>query len=394
MGKTFSLKKLEDFVKDNTNKIAAVEKELDEIQIGFNSKFTEFKADHDATLARLTDAVSARLDVVGSDLRQEIDNFRKDERARLEARRDALQAKLIPQTQQEADELLAQAQKETDRIRALNPELDSREERHKATLISLKGQLEDLNASIKQLAKGLGFITNMGKIRKLDKQRQQLVGRVESTKEELAAVREEWQKAQERFQEEQNQLQQEWQEKSLEVARLREELEYLQDDQKREALALRRAVNHVIDNWKTVTTCPDKDIEREVNHMVEMNIQTDTYEEALGRVAGLIALLRGVTKGMESFQESIRGLIGEQKMHSAYLPKLKINISDSVMAFHNQWDALRQKVIDDKRICEQPQEFLDHIMPTFETELSEKAIDKMFNSMGQSLTTATRVWKG
>ena len=47
-----SLEKLEDFLADNIGKIEAIEKEVEEIQVGFNSAYQDFKDQHDATLRR------------------------------------------------------------------------------------------------------------------------------------------------------------------------------------------------------------------------------------------------------------------------------------------------------------------------------------------------------
>lgn len=92
--------------------------------------------------------------------------------------------------------------------------------------------------------------------------------------------------------------------------------------------------------------------------------------------------------------ESVRGLIREQKMHSSYLPKLNVSVPDEVLGFHEQWDGLHQKVCDDRRLCAHPAEFVAAIGPVMEENLSEANIKAMFEELGQALKRATSRWKG
>lgn len=50
MSNNFSLVSLYTYITNNIDKILAVRKETEEIQIGFNSSYVEWKAEHDATL--------------------------------------------------------------------------------------------------------------------------------------------------------------------------------------------------------------------------------------------------------------------------------------------------------------------------------------------------------
>jgi hypothetical protein len=81
-------------------------------------------------------------------------------------------------------------------------------------------------------------------------------------------------------------------------------------------------------------------------------------------------------------------------MHSEFLPQLKVQLADSVIAYHNQWDGLRAKMRDDARLCAHPAEFLETARPIIERELSDEAVTSMFNRLGQALTEATEKWRG
>ena len=68
MGMDASLAQLNRYIEDNVRQIDAVRKEMEEIQTGFNSKYVEWKAEHDATLERLVETVLARMEGVGPEL--------------------------------------------------------------------------------------------------------------------------------------------------------------------------------------------------------------------------------------------------------------------------------------------------------------------------------------
>ena len=393
MPQTISLDQLNDFLADNRRKINAVGREVEEIQVGFNSAYVEFKADHDAQLASLTETLFKRLDGVGPELRALVDKRAIAERRLLAERGVELRDKLIPQTQAEADAVLAQAQEQTKSLRQLNPRLDEREEAYKAQRAALETRLAQINSEISQRSRGLGFVIHFISVAKLDRQRHRILGQLETLAQNLKEVRQEWQTSQQEFQTEQEGLQGQWRELSLKVAELKRELVYLDDEAQREALAVKRAVRHILDNLKDPVPCPG-DLRPGLETMIELNIKTDAYQEGLGTVGGLIALLDSVGKGMDSFRESIQGLIGEQRMHSEFLPRLEMHLSDSVIAFHNQWDGLGAKMRDDAQLCAHPTEFLKAARPVMERDLSNEAITDMFNRLGQALDEATRNWRG
>ena len=393
MPRTVSLDQLHDFLADNRRKINEVGREVEEIQVGFNSAFVEFKAHHDAQLASLTEALFEKLDNLGPELRALIDERAVEERRLLAERRKELRETLIPQTQAEADAVLAQAQEQVKSLRQLNPRLNEREETYKTRRAGLETKLAQLNSEISRRSRGLGFITHFPSIAGLDRQRHRVLGQLEALAQNLKEVREEWQTRQQEFQTEQEALQGQWRELSLRVAELQRELAYLDDEAQQEALAVKRAIRNVLDNLKEPVRCPD-DLRPGLETMIELNIKTDAYQESLGTVGGLIALLDSVGKGMDSFQGSVGGLIGEQRMHGDFLPQLKVQLSDSVIAFHSQWDGLIAKVRDDARLCANPTEFLKAAQPVIEHDLSDGAITGMFDRLGQALDEATKKWRG
>jgi chromosome segregation ATPase len=394
MGKSFSLKNLSTYISDNINEIGAVRKEVEEIQVGFNSAYVEWKAEHDATLERLTETVADQVESIGPELQALVQERIVEEKRIIEARRLELRDELIPATQAEADRVLSEGQRLTKKMRLLNPSLDQREEKLKAQRASLEKDLAQLNKRIRELSGCLGLVINFLKITKLDRQRQRVIGKLETVQEELRDVREEWKTREQQMRGEQEALQTKWQETTIKLAQLNAELDYLDDESSREDLARKRAVRYTFDNLKEPIACPLEEVKQELDHMVQLNVEADAYEEGLGSVGSLMSVLDGITEGLKRFGESVEGLLEEQRMHSSYLPNLNISVPGGVLAFHEQWGDLRRKVHDDGHLCAHPAEFVDMVGPILEDGLNTDSIQLMFDGLGGALRHATKGWRG
>jgi hypothetical protein len=394
MAKAMSLDRLDKFLDEAKGKVDVVLRELQEVQLQFVSAHQEFKIKHDATLGDLSMRAAYNLELFPAHVQQAIQERLVVERKTLEERWRELADRLVPQTQQTADDLLARAQKATEEMRRLNPRLNEREEKLKMGRAQREAKLAQLNAEIKQRSGCLGVFIHFFKISELDRQRQKLIGTLEENARALHEVRKEWAEFSLVYQTEQEDLQQQWEQANTNAARAREEMAQLGDDAKREQLALQRAIFYVFDHWKTALPASGDELIDEINRMVQLNIQTDEYEEGLGKVAGLIALLGGINQGLQSISQSVTALINEQKMHSAYLKAVNVSLDDGVVGFHQRWDDLRGKVKDEKKLGQNPAQFSS----LFEAEvggwLAEANIKRMFDSLGQSLTAATRGWRG
>ena len=96
MSRSFSLEGLSTYMTEQVGKIGAVRKEVEEIQVGFNSAYVEWKAEHDATLESLTEAMVDRLEGVGPDLELRISERNIEERRIIGTRREELRTNSSP----------------------------------------------------------------------------------------------------------------------------------------------------------------------------------------------------------------------------------------------------------------------------------------------------------
>jgi chromosome segregation ATPase len=394
MGKQTTLDGLAAYIDDVVSKVGRARKELAEVQVGFNSAYVEWKAQHDATLEQLVQDIILKLDEVGTALRARIDKRLIEEQRIIAERRTELDEQIIPETRAQADGMLKEGQLITTQLRNTNPQLDEREEKLKARRAELQAELAQLNQQIKRLSGCFTVVFNFPKINRLDRQRQRVIGQLETLQQDLRDVREEWQQLQQEKGSQRADLQTQWQRATLRLAELEAERDFLSEETNREDLARGRAVRHVVDNLKEPIACAVPDTKAQLDHMVALNIQTDDYEEGLASVASLIALIDGVMEGLRRFAESVQGLREEQRMHSAYLPRLEITVPDRVLGFNAQWDKLAAAVRDDARLAAHPAEFVAAIRPPIEDDLTEANIKGMFESLGQALTSATRSWRG
>jgi chromosome segregation ATPase len=366
--------------------------ELDEIQIAFNAQFDEFKQMHDATLDALTGEVATGLNAVGAELRAAIEAQLEVENERIEERRQKLREEYLPQRQQAADELLTKAQAELAELRALNPELDEREETFKRHRADLEAQLDALNEEIRQKSRRLGVVLHFVAITKIDRQRQRIIGKLEAVNDALLNVRSRWEKTSAEAREEQDAFQKRWQLESIAVARLQSELDQLDDEARRQDLALRRATRAILDDLKEPAPGASPDLEGALKEMAALNIETDAYHEGLASVGGLIGLLGGIDSGLDAIRKSIDGLDHEQRMHSSYLRALDFHIPERVDTFHRQWPVLAEQFADEKAIGANPSEFSANVKPILDGPLSESNIEAMFIAFGAMIKQATEAW--
>jgi hypothetical protein len=380
------------YLDDQRKAIQALIDQLDEIQVAFNAQYDEFSAQHDAQLAQLADRIATDLAAVGPELRTTIENRLPEEEARIDERRRTIQETYLPQRQQAADELLTQAQRELAALRALNPKLDVQEEELKREGAALEAQLAGLNEEIQNKSRGLGVVLNFLTITRADRERHQILGKLELVNRSLREVRREWEQKREDTEKSQAALRQRWQLESVAVARLQAELDQLDDDLLRQDLALRRAVRYVLDSLKQPPPCSSPDLEDSLQRMSTLNVRTDDFHTGLASVGGMIGLLRGIRSGLEAIQESVEGLMREQQMHSAYLKPLDFALPDHVLAFHQQWPALAERFADEETIGTHPSDFAASIQPLLEGPLAQTAIENMFTSLGAMIERATATW--
>ena len=380
------------YLDTQTRSIEDLVNQLDEIQVAFNAEFDAFKARHDTELDRLSDWMAKQLHDLGPALRTPIDGRLPIEQRRLEERRQLVEEEYLPKRQQACDELLHRAQAELAELRALNPQLDRQEEELKIEKAQLETRLAEITNEIRQHSRGLGIVLHFRAITGADRERHQIIGKLEMVHKSLYKVRHEWEARHKDMLANQAEMQGKWQLEAIAVARLQSELDQLSDTAARDDLALRRTIRHVLDGLKEPQHTSDPELDAGLQEMVELNIHTDAYHEGLASVSGMIGTLRGIESGMQAIRQSVQGLHDEQRMHSSYLKPLSFHLPVRVEAFHKQWSELAQRFVDQDAISEHPAQFSTAVKPLLEGPLSEANISGVFKDLGEMLKQATAAW--
>jgi len=391
---------LPEYVTAQEKAVQALAAQLDEVQVAFNARFDQFKAQHDAALAEVSELVAeryeqsaGRADAVPEGVRRAVEERLPGEREKIAARRTVVRDRALPASRQAADAVLSEAQAELAELRALNPQLDEKEEAAKKLQQELQGRMVALNEEIRRQSRGLGVVTHFLSILKADQERQRTIGRLEEVNETLRRVRDEWNGKRQEVSARQAELQERWQAESVEAARLQAELDRLDDPARAEGLALRRAIYATLDGLAEAEGSADAELDAGLRRMAGLNAQTEAYHEGLGVVAGLMGLLGGIAAGLRALLESVEGLRREQEMHRDYLEPLRFELPPDVRDFHEQWRALERRFADETAVAAHPAEFSAAVKPLLEEELSPARIEAMFNSMGQMIRQATLAWK-
>jgi DNA repair exonuclease SbcCD ATPase subunit len=380
------------YLDDQSQAIEALIDQLNEVQMAFNAQFDQFKAEHDVTLDQLTDQVAESMGAISPQLEQAIEERLPEERRRIKERRQRVREEYLPRRRQAADDLLAKAQTEMAELRALNPQLDEREESLKGEIAELEAQLAGLNEDIRKKARGLGVMRHFVSITQADRERQRILGRLEATNKALYSTRRDWESQRQQIEKSQSTLQQHWQLESIAVARLRSELDQLDDQLHREALTLRRAIRHVLDAQKDSFSGSNAELEVRLQEMVKLNLETDAYHEGLASVGGFIGLLGGINNGLEAIHKSVEGLMREQQMHSAHLKPLDFSLPQSANTFHELWPALAKQFADEETLGAHPIAFSAALQPLLEGPLSQVKIEAVFDALGTMIERSTAAW--
>jgi len=377
------------FIADQRAKIGNAFQEVEQVQVEYQGAYTRFKAEHDKTLLALANQIETQDDGLGDALKAQIDARVPIEKQTIVQRITALEKEQIPKLQEHADDLLARARKEIADLREMNPKLNEQEESLKADLARLQQQLDDLNAQVKKLGSGLGFIFNAWKIHSLDRERFQVIGRMQSTEERLKKVRQDWKDLRDMVTKEEMEWKMQWQVTTAQVGQLRQERDYLA--QNMDAEARHRANVYVLDNLKALSAGTDS---TPLKQMVDLDIQTDNFQAALGSVASMLGVLKGIDEGLGRMNESVSAIIAEQNRHGAYLGGLSIVLQDSAVAFGQTWDDLIAKVKDEKTLATHPADFVAAMKPFLDERLTKEHIVALFDMLGNALKEATQNWRG
>lgn len=386
---SMTIHQFEDFVATAQTNVAELYREIHEVQEALNDA-------REATRLARQDAVEAARSLI-AERRASLDvGFTSALDARIEEQRHSLEAEvaalreLVAQGEAKSAELLGEARAAREMLRALNPELDAQEEALKREIETLEATAQELDRLIARKARWFGMFTRRRQIRELARELSKADERIALLAKKLGSVRKRWEKERTSETELQSDLQAKWQENELRVARLRQDLAALELDVSGEAE--RRALLALVQGEEAPPPTGDPEADRllaEVNRLSDEVI--DRQEQAIRAGAQMLAVLSGLGEALDGFRNSVRTVREEQDAHSE-LPRLVVQLPDSVIGFHAVWERLTSYVLNEKQMAAYPGHFYNALQALLDQSLTNDAIDRMFTEMGNALSDATANW--
>ena len=376
------------YLSDTRRQVKAVFDEVEEIQYQFNDLHAQELERWKEQIGVCIRLIERDRDGLSGDLSALMAAKRGEEHRKLEEEIDSL-TKEVRILRKRADATLVQSQREIDALRSSNPELDAQEENLKARIAEIDDQVEAVTQQRRTLSFfPLGWLTNMGKRRRLGRRRGELETRREALVRERDEVREEWVRRKKEAAETQTALQQRWQEASVSASEKQARLDYLEANL--EDLGRRRGLEQTL--ITLVEPPPDGGrLGKALTAMVELNQSKDAYEEGLRTVAEVLGLLKGLHEGSNRFLQSVGKVYEEQRRYN--LKQLTIHLPGHVVQFLSAWKPFRELVKDEKYLGRHPLEFSSQVRDFTAQHLSDEKIESAFVTMGEALKRATDAWK-
>lgn len=361
--------------------------ETEEVQFQFNDIFQRELADWQDKFAYCFPRVVAQREKMPPAFAQVIDRVEAEELDRIQAEIAEL-SKEIRAGQAESDDLLGRAQAAAKALRAVNPELDKREEHLKSLMVRYQDEYALTYEETEALEDtSLGWLTHFFKIRRLKKVERMAKDQQAQTLAQLRVVRQEWLSKVEEAGDRQAELRGEWQKVSVRVAEAQTRREHLESNLAE--LAQQAGIQRVLEE---LSEPPDVtgDLGTALEELVERNKVRRSYEEGLRTVAEALGLTKGVSEGMKRFQRSVGTVLQEQRRYS--LKEVRVSLPGWIVQMNEIWQELGAKVKDEKYMGTHPLEFSRTVDAYIKEHLTDEKIQGLFEQMGQALSKATAAW--
>jgi len=318
--------------------------------------------------------------------------------------------------------------KDSERIRHIeklvkdNTRLDTREEKLKGKIEELSSSIEAYNRQIDELNTGFGFITNLLRMRKIQKDKDVLMVKRTELIEAIEEVRKEWHKDYAVMNKENKGIGDRWSDLQTELALAEEKLAYLETN--REELINRAAFLGVLNSLRghedflTASDSTEKqkkcrrcksdntgnrffcrycgerfsrdrpDITGSLMETGELNDVFNSLQSGIKETVSLIALMKGMNDGVKQFRSSVKDVKKSQDTYST-LPKLRIDIPAGSSEFALQIKKLHDGIKTDL-INIHPADFSAPLKEITETVFTNKRIESFFTLMGDELNKRTK----
>jgi hypothetical protein len=374
------------YFKSQEAKIDRLVQEIDEINQGVTAALVEAQDEIENALSAAVSVADEQRDAVAPWLKQALAAGLPAMRDVKGSRRVELE-KTISDLYNQRTEIEKQEQQQLDALAQANPALNAREEELKQQRAEIETSIAQVESGLRQAGAGLGWLINAGRIRRLRKEHQLRATALYGLRERLSEVRNTWAGDEQKAKELQDRLQQAWRLRTMDIAKLTQEMDSLTDDF--EGVCRRQVMEDFLRQQPSFEPSGLQPLDQALQVLTEWRARSADCESGVVAVSEILGLLKGVKEGMERMRSSIESLEKEQEMH-AELSDLKLQAPEPLLQFHQIWDALLPTVVDEKQSIAHPKDLADIIHQVIGTRLSDQDIEAMFTMAGNVLTEATK----
>jgi len=367
-------------------KIDRLVQEIDEINQGVTTALVEAQDGIENALSAAVLTADEQRDALAPWLKQALEAGLPAMRDTKGSRRVELE-KTISDLYTQRTEIEKQEQRELDALAQANPALNAREEELKQQRAQTEASIAQVESELGQAGAGLGWLTSFGRIRRLRREHQLRATALYGIRERLSEVRSTWAGQEGKAKELQDRLQQAWRLRTMDIAKLTQEMDSLTDDF--EGVCRRQVIEDLFRKQESFEPSGVAALDQDLKVLTEWRQRSADCESGVVAVSEILGLLKGMKEGLGRMRSSIESVKQEQDMHSE-LSDLKLKAPEALLQFHQIWDALLPTVVDEKQSVAHPKELADIIHQVIGARLSDKAIEAMFNVAGNVLTEATK----
>jgi hypothetical protein len=418
------LKGMLDFLRNTQKQLDEIRKKLNEIQTYFNNNFGNVDSVRRAEIEFLQNAFFGDPkqfpDEISSLYKKKLTDegaaFEKNLRT-LEQKRADLEKQFISVNNGRLNYFK--------KVKDKNVDLDKDEENLKAKVLKQEEEVNSYNRNIDELDSGLGFFINFFKMRKIQKQKDELLDQRNNMVMQIESVRKKWEDATSKYRTEEKDIIEKWNTSQTELSMTTEKIENLRAnrDELVKKAAFMSALNGLKGNEEFIArdvkaektvVCPRcksenktdkffcyycgerfaKDRPDVVGSLAEVGELNSVHANLLAGITGsvsILALIKGIGTGVGEFAKSVESVKASEDKYP--LPKLTIDVPEFTKKLADKIVELNPK-IDVKFFNLHPMEFSTSFTDYTGTVFTDVNIEKFFTGMGDELNKTTKAqWK-
>jgi len=415
-----SLASMIDFLDDNSNSLKNISEKLGKIQQYFNENFNNVNRIRKEEIKFLQENFFKNRKNLPAEIEKFYEEMLPDQKKKFNSEFEDLKKKMnsISGRLDQADENRI---KQITKIKKNNTRLDRKEEKLKVNISELELSIDKYNSRIDEMNTGFGFVSNLLKMRKIQKEKNKLIEKRDDFIDEIEEIREKWQDKYKKLSDEDENVRDLWNDAQTELSITNEKIQEL--DENRDELIMKASFLDALkmlsgqekylnkdlktDEHKKCKRCKSdnsdnkffcrycgerfsddrKDISGSLIEVGELNTVHENLKSGIRGMVSFLALMKGMSEGLKKFTKSVEEVRDSQDKYSA-LPKLKIDVPGASKKLSDHIIELDKKIdVDFKNL--HPAEFSSDFDRYAKEIFTDKKIEIFFTEMGDELNKTT-----